>query len=31
VSTFTSRDVEAADNPDQALAVLDDHLATLFG
>jgi hypothetical protein len=31
VSTFTSRDVEATDNPDQALAVLDDHLATLFG
>jgi hypothetical protein len=31
VSTFTSRDVEATDNPDQALAVLGDHLATLFG
>jgi hypothetical protein len=29
--TFTSRDVEATDNPGQALAVLHDHLATLFG
>lgn len=31
VSTFTSRDVEATGNPDQALAVPDDHLATLSG
>jgi hypothetical protein len=31
VSTFTSRDAEATGNPGQALAVLDDHLATLFG
>jgi hypothetical protein len=31
VSTFTSRDAGAAGHTDQALAVLDDHLATLFG
>ena len=31
VSTFTSRDACATGHPDQALAVLDDHLATLFG
>ena len=31
VSTFTSRDAGATGHPDQALAVLDDHLATLFG
>jgi hypothetical protein len=31
VSSFTSRDAAATDNRGQALAVLDDHLATLFG
>ena len=31
MSTFTSRDAEATGNPGQALAVLDDHLATLSG
>jgi len=31
VSTFTSRDAEATGNPDQALAALGDHLATLSG
>jgi len=31
MSTLTSRDAGATDNPDQGLAVLDDHLATLFG
>jgi hypothetical protein len=31
VSTFTSRDAGATGNPGQALAVLDDHLAALFG
>jgi hypothetical protein len=31
VSTFTSRDAGATGHPDQALAVLYDHLATLFG
>ena len=31
VSTSTSRDVEATGNPGQALAVHDDHLATLSG
>jgi hypothetical protein len=31
VSSFTSRDAAATDNRGQALAVLDDHLAILFG
>jgi hypothetical protein len=31
MSTLTSRDAEATGNPDQALAVLDDHPATLSG
>jgi hypothetical protein len=31
VSSFTSRDAAATDNRGQTLAVLDDHLATLFG